>query len=97
MSGGGNKEKLSERSLGIYDKYLFGLVFETLAQTDSNKFIYVLTTTNHQIIRLILSRVIIKLPLEIPNSLKDQTSNINNLKKKICGVSICKRNVRAVY
>ncbi|MDR3253900.1 MAG: sulfatase-like hydrolase/transferase, partial [Endomicrobium sp.] len=80
LSGGVIKKNFQRGPWGIYDKYLFDLVFETLSHTDSNKFIYVLTTTNHP--PYSLPGDYKKLPLEIPDSLKNQTSNINNLKKR---------------
>ncbi|MCA6072919.1 MAG: sulfatase-like hydrolase/transferase [Endomicrobium sp.] len=63
---------------GVYDEYLFDLAFEVLSQSDNNKFIYILTTTNHPPYGLPNDYKI--LPLEIPDSLKRNIS-ISNIKK----------------
>ncbi|MCA6071217.1 MAG: sulfatase-like hydrolase/transferase [Endomicrobium sp.] len=65
---------------GVYDEYLFDLAFETLSQSDNNKFIYVLTTTNHPPYGLPNDYKI--LPLEIPDSLKRNISDIKKAQKR---------------
>jgi phosphoglycerol transferase MdoB-like AlkP superfamily enzyme len=80
FSGGLIKKNFARGPWGVYDEYLFDLVFETLSQNDSNKFIYVLTTTNHP--PYTLPNDYRRLPLEIPKSLKDSTYNINKAEQR---------------
>ncbi|GHT37199.1 hypothetical protein AGMMS49593_03710 [Endomicrobiia bacterium] len=65
---------------GVYDEYLFDLIFETLSQSDNNKFIYALTTTNHP--PYTLPQDYRRLPLEIPKSLKDTILDISLAKQR---------------
>jgi phosphoglycerol transferase MdoB-like AlkP superfamily enzyme len=64
---------------GVYDEYLFDLVFETLSMDNNKKFIFVLTTTNHP--PYSLPKDYKKLPLEIPHNLKNKISDISNAQK----------------
>jgi phosphoglycerol transferase MdoB-like AlkP superfamily enzyme len=80
LSGNAKKYFVASGCWGVYDQHLFDLVFETLSDGDNNKFIYVLTTTNHS--PYILPKDYRRLPLETPKSLKDATNDINRAQQR---------------
>ncbi|GHT64141.1 phosphoglycerol transferase [Endomicrobiia bacterium] len=80
LSGDLINKNFAGNAWGVYDEYLFDLVFETLSQGDNNKFIYALTTTNHP--PYTLPQDYRRLPLEIPKSLKDTILNINRAEQR---------------
>jgi phosphoglycerol transferase MdoB-like AlkP superfamily enzyme len=65
---------------GVYDEYLFDLVFETLSNSSNGNFIYVLTTTNHPPYKIPKEYNV--LPLEIPIALKNNIQDMGEAKKR---------------
>jgi phosphoglycerol transferase MdoB-like AlkP superfamily enzyme len=55
---------------GVFDEYLFDFVYEILDSDDKQKFIYILTTTNHP--PYTLPKEYKALPLEIPKNLNEK-------------------------
>jgi phosphoglycerol transferase MdoB-like AlkP superfamily enzyme len=80
LSGNAKKYFAASGCWGVYDEYLFDLAFETLSHNDNNKFIYVLTTTNHS--PYTLPKDYKQLPLETSKSLKDATNDINRAQQR---------------
>jgi phosphoglycerol transferase MdoB-like AlkP superfamily enzyme len=80
LSGGIIKKDLPRGPWGVYDEYLFDLVFETLSKSSNGNFIYVLTTTNHP--PYTIPNKYSVLPLEIPDSLKNNIQDMNEAKKR---------------
>lgn len=80
LSGGIIKKDLPRGPWGVYDEYLFDLVFETLSKSSNGNFIYVLTTTNHPPYTIPNKYTV--LPLEIPDSLKNNIQDMNEAKKR---------------
>jgi phosphoglycerol transferase MdoB-like AlkP superfamily enzyme len=80
LSGGIIKKNFPRGPWGVYDEYLFDLVFETLSKTDNGNFIYVLTTTNHP--PYTIPKEYNVLPLEVPEKLKNNIQNLNEAKKR---------------
>jgi phosphoglycerol transferase MdoB-like AlkP superfamily enzyme len=69
-SDGMKDKKYDANEWGVYDEHLLDYVFETLASNDKQKFIYVLTTTNHP--PYTLPKNYKSLPLIIPQNLKNK-------------------------
>ncbi|MDR0617706.1 MAG: sulfatase-like hydrolase/transferase [Endomicrobium sp.] len=80
LSAGIIKKDFPRGPWGVYDEYLFDLVFETLSKSSNGNFIYVLTTTNHPPYT-IHDRYSV-LPLEIPDSLKNNIQDMSEAKKR---------------
>ncbi|MDR3071050.1 MAG: LTA synthase family protein [Endomicrobium sp.] len=75
--GEGSMDKDWPRSQwGVYDEYLFEYLFRTLSQNDKQKFIYVMTTSNHP-------------PYSMPDNYKSLPLNIpESLDKRVIGRSL---------
>lgn len=78
--GEGNMDKNYARGVwGVYDEYLFDYLFKILRQNDNQKFICVLSTTNHP-------------PYSMPSNYKKLPLNIpQDLEKNIIGKSLAEK------
>jgi phosphoglycerol transferase MdoB-like AlkP superfamily enzyme len=80
LSGGIIKKNLPRGPWGVYDEYLFDLVFETLSKSENGKFLYVLTTTNHP--PYTIPKEYNALSLEVPEKLKNNIQNLDEAKRR---------------
>jgi phosphoglycerol transferase MdoB-like AlkP superfamily enzyme len=65
---------------GVYDEYLFDVIFDKLSKGNGSKFIFSLTTSNHS--PYLLPKHYQKLPLKIPSSLKDKIFDMDDAIKR---------------
>ncbi|MDR0823165.1 MAG: sulfatase-like hydrolase/transferase [Endomicrobium sp.] len=78
------KEHSPRGPWGIYDEYLFDLVFETLSKDNKSKFLHIMTTTNHPPYTLPSDYKI--LPLTLPEALKTKISDMTNAQQRFATV-----------
>ncbi|MDR3050086.1 MAG: sulfatase-like hydrolase/transferase [Elusimicrobiota bacterium] len=84
LSAANEKEGSPRGAWGIYDEYLFDLVFETLEKGGQRKFLHIMTTTNHPPYTLPSNYKI--LPLNIPEELKDKISDLSDAQKRFAAI-----------